>query len=216
MKKGYFISFEGMDGSGKSTQIIKIKDYLEKNGFEVVLTREPGGTEIGEKIRKIILDPENSSMTALTEAMLYAASRAQRVEEKIKPEISAGRIVICDRFVDSSIAYQGFGRGLGASISEVNRLAVAGCMPDVTFLLKLKPGIGGDRIKNRPKDRIELEAFEFHNAVYKGYEQLENDYPDRIISIDATRSIDEIEQEIREHVKRIVIQGKDEMSEHAF
>ena len=128
MKKGYFISFEGMDGSGKSTQIIKIKDYLEKNGFEVVLTREPGGTEIGEKIRKIILDPENSSMTALTEAMLYAASRAQHVEEKIKPEISAGRIVICDRFVDSSIAYQGFGRGLGASISEVGSCWLyAGC-----------------------------------------------------------------------------------------
>lgn len=216
MKKGYFISFEGMDGSGKSTQISRIKDYFEENGYEVVLTREPGGTEIGEKIRNIILDPENIGMTGLTEAMLYAASRAQHVEEKIKPAVKSGKIVICDRFLDSSIAYQGFGRGLGECISEINRFAVAGCVPDVTFLLKLKPIISGDRIKNRKKDRIELEASEFHQAVYRGYEELECLYPERIISIDASRSIDEIQQDIRQHADRIIMSKKDEMTDYEF
>jgi len=135
MKKGYFISFEGGDGAGKSTQINKLKEYCEKQGYDVVLTREPGGTDIGEKIRQIILDPENSKMADMTEAFLYAASRAQHVEEVIKPAIEAGRIVICDRFVDSSIAYQGYGRGLGECVGIINEYAVNTYMPYVTFLL---------------------------------------------------------------------------------
>ncbi|MGN0703303.1 MAG: dTMP kinase [Lentihominibacter sp.] len=204
MNKGYFISFEGVDGSGKSTQILWLKEYLEKKGFKVLLTREPGGTEIGEKIRSIILDPQNSKMTAVTEAMLYAASRAQHVEEVIKPAIEAGTVVICDRFVDSSIAYQGYGRGLGESVEIINRYAVAGCMPDVTFLMKVKPVISGDRIRNRQLDRIEQENSEFHQAVYNGYEKLENEFSDRIISIDAARSIDEIRSEIINHVRRLI------------
>lgn len=203
MEKGYFISFEGVDGSGKSTQIIKLKKYLELKGYEVVLTREPGGTDIGEKIRQIILDPDNKNMTDLTEAMLYAASRAQHIEEIIKPALDSGKVVICDRFVDSSIAYQGYGRGLGDCVSIINQYAVCGYMPDITFLMKVKPNIGNDRIKNRERDRIEMEAFDFHQAVYNGYEKLEAKYPERIIGIDAARSIDEIQCDIMFYIDKL-------------
>ena len=216
MKKGYFISFEGVDGSGKSTQIMCLKEYLEKKGFEVLLTREPGGTEIGEKIRRIILDPENMEMSAMTEAMLYAASRAQHVEEVIKPAIESGNVVICDRFVDSSIAYQGFGRGLGECVEIINRYAAGECMPDVTFLLKVKPVISGDRIRNRKLDRIEQETSEFHQAVYNGYEKLENDFPDRIIAVDAARSIEEICSDIINHVSKLIGQKKGDKTDYAF
>lgn len=197
MKKGYFITFEGGDGAGKSTQISKLKEYLQSKGFDVILTREPGGTDIGEKIRHIILDPENKEMDAVTEAMLYAASRAQHVAQVIKPAIDDGKIVICDRFIDSSIAYQGFGRGLGNSVSIINSYAVGEYMPDKTVLLKLKPQLGSKRISDREKDRIELEAVSFHQAVFDGYEALEKIYPERIIGIDATGTIDEIHETIR-------------------
>lgn len=197
MKKGYFITFEGGDGAGKSTQISKLKEYLQSKGFDVIITREPGGTDIGEKIRNIILDPENKEMDAVTEAMLYAASRAQHVAQVIKPAIDDGKIVICDRFIDSSIAYQGFGRGLGNSVSIINSYAVGEYMPDKTVLLKLKPQFGSKRISDREKDRIELEAVSFHQAVFDGYEALEKIYPERIIGIDATGTIDEIHETIR-------------------
>ncbi len=200
MKRGYFISFEGGDGSGKSTQIKLLKEYLENKGFNVILTREPGGTNIGEKIRNIILDPDNKEMDSMTEAMLYAASRAQHVAQVIKPAVDRGDIVICDRFVDSSIAYQGYGRGLGDSITIINSYAVAGYMPDFTFLLKLKPQAGSKRIEGREKDRIELEAVDFHQKVYDGYEALEKTYPDRIVGIDATGTIEEIKNIISKHV----------------
>lgn len=204
MKQGYFISFEGGDGSGKSTQIRLLKEYLEGKGFNVILTREPGGTEIGEKIRNIILDPANKEMDSMTEAMLYAASRAQHVAQVIKPAVDGGDIVICDRFVDSSIAYQGYGRGLGDSISIINCYAVNGYMPNYTFLLKLKPQAGSKRIEGREKDRIELEAADFHQKVYDGYEALENMYPDRIIGIDATGTIEEIREEIIKHIDKLL------------
>lgn len=208
MDKGYFISFEGMDGSGKSTQINELKCYLEQKGFEVILTREPGGTDIGEQIRRIILDPDNSEMTHITEAMLYAASRAQHIEEVILPAVASGKIVICDRFVDSSVAYQGFGRGITECVNAINAYAVQDCMPDITFLLKVKPQIGSERIKHREKDRIELEASEFHQAVFDGYERLEAAFPERIVGIDAARSIGEIQQEIVMHVDRLTGQRK--------
>lgn len=200
MRKGYFITFEGGDGAGKSTQINRLMEHLEKCGFDVILTREPGGTDIGEKIRNIILDPENKEMDAVTEAMLYAASRAQHVAQVIKPAIEEGKIVICDRFIDSSIAYQGFGRGLGDSVSIINSYAVGEYMPDKTVLLKLKPQLGNKRISTREKDRIELEAESFHQAVFEGYEALERMYPDRIIGVDATGTIDEIHDIIRNHI----------------
>ena len=204
MKRGYFISFEGVDGSGKSTQIQKLKNFLERKGYQVVLTREPGGTDIGEKIRRIILDPENKKMTDMTEAFLYAASRAQHVEEIIKPAIDTGKIVICDRFADSSIAYQGYGRQLGDSVSVINEYAVGGYIPDITFLMKVKPQIGTDRIKDRPKDRIEMENEEFYSRVYEGYEKLEESFPERIIGIDASQTIEMIEESIIAHVRRLI------------
>lgn len=204
MKQGYFITFEGGDGSGKSTQIKKLKSFLEANGFDVILTREPGGTEIGEKIRSIILDPENGEMSAVTEAMLYAASRAQHVTEVIKPAIDSGKIVICDRFVDSSIAYQGYGRKLGESVEIINSYAVGEYMPHMTFLLKLKPQAGSSRIAGRDKDRIEQESAAFHQVVFDGYEELEKLYPERIVGIDASGTIEQIEEEIRAHIMKLL------------
>ena len=204
MSNGYFISFEGVDGSGKSTQISKLKAYLESNGYQVVLSREPGGTDIGEQIRSVILDPKNGGMTAVTEALLYAASRAQHVHDVIAPAVEAGKIVICDRFVDSSIAYQQYGRDLGECVRIINGYAIDGCMPDLTFLLKVKPDVGGDRIGSREKDRIELEDRSFHEAVYRGYESLQEEFAERIVGIDAARSVEEIFAEIKGHMDRLL------------
>ena len=204
MSNGYFISFEGVDGSGKSTQISKLKEYLEASGYEVVLSREPGGTDIGEQIRSVILDPKNEGMTAVTEALLYAASRAQHVHDVIAPAVDAGKVVICDRFVDSSIAYQQYGRRLGECVRIINGYAIDGCMPDLTFLLKVKPDVGGTRIGSREKDRIELEDKSFHEAVYQGYESLQEEFSERIVGIDAARSVDEIFAEIKEYMDRLL------------
>lgn len=204
MKKGCFISFEGMDGAGKSTQIEKLKLYLENEGFEVLLTREPGGTPIGEKLRDIILSPNNSEMTALTEVLLYAASRAQHVEEVIKPAVSEGKIVICDRFVDSSIAYQGYGRELLEAVKDINGYALCGKMPDITFLMKISPNAGIERIGRRAKDRIEMEEESFRRRVYLGYENLARLYPERVVEIDASKTIDEIFGEIVKSIDKVL------------
>ena len=204
MKNGYFITFEGGDGAGKSTQIKMLREHLEAKGFDVILTREPGGTDIGEKIRGIILDPENKEMDPVTEAMLYAASRAQHVAQVIKPAIEEGKIVICDRFIDSSIAYQGFGRGLGDSVSIINSYAVGEYMPDKTVLLKLKPQIGSKRISGREKDRIEQEAVSFHQTVFDGYEALEKMYPERIVGIDASGTIEGIHEIIKTEIDSLL------------
>ncbi len=205
MKNGYFISFEGIDGSGKSTQIKRLKAYLEEKGYDVVVTREPGGTEIGEKIRKIILDPRNRNMSDMTEALLYAASRAQHVSEVILPAVEQGKIVICDRFVDSSIAYQGYGRKMGDCIKIINRYAAGGIAPDITFLMKLGTDAVDRRIGNRRKDRIELETEEFYKRVSAGYDALTSAFPERILSIDAGQSVSDIEKDIKSHVCRLMM-----------
>jgi dTMP kinase len=204
MKQGLFITMEGPDGSGKSTQIDAIKRFFEDRGESVVLTREPGGTQISEKIRALLLDRENSEMNPMAEALLYAASRAQLVAQVIKPALDSGTHVICDRFVDSSIAYQGYGRDLGDSVAVINAYAVNGCMPDATFLMKLNPEIGKSRIKTSDQDRMEMEKLEFHNKVFAGYEALEKEFPDRIVGIDATRNIEEISEDILSHVERLL------------
>ncbi len=204
MKQGLFITMEGPDGSGKSTQIEAIKNFFENRGERVVITREPGGTQISEKIRKLLLDRENAEMDPMAEALLYAASRAQLVAQVIKPALEAGTNVICDRFVDSSIAYQGFGRELGDCVAVINAYAVNNCMPDVTFLMKLSPEVGKSRISTAEQDRIEMEKLEFHNKVFAGYETLELEFPDRIVGIDATRNIEEISDEIITHVERLL------------
>lgn len=205
MSKGLFITFEGPDGSGKTTQIQELKKYLEKNGFNAIITREPGGTPIGEKIRQIILDKNNQEMDYVTEALLYAASRAQHVSQVIKPALEQGRMVICDRFMDSSIVYQGYGRKLGDSVRIMNEIAVRDCLPDVTFLLKINPGIGKSRIEEGEQDRLELEKMEYHNEVYRGYMELSKQYPERIICIDAGRSIEEIRIEICKHMDSLLV-----------
>lgn len=203
MKKGLFITFEGPDGSGKSTQITKLKKMLESRGIETVLTREPGGTGISESIRNIILDVKNSDMDSLTEALLYAAARSQHVAKVIIPALEEGKTVICDRFMDSSIAYQGYGRRLGDQVRIINEYAVRGIVPHITFLLLLDPSIGIGRIK-RDYDRLELEQDDFHKEVYKGYMEMAKLHPDRIICIDATQSISEIEKEINQHLERLL------------
>lgn len=203
MKKGLFITIEGSDGSGKSTQIALLKKYLEEKGKVVITTREPGGTNIGEKIREVILDKNNSEMDSMTEALLYAASRAQHVAEKIIPALERGEIVICDRFIDSSIAYQGFGRGLGDCVRIINEYAVQGCMPDITFLMKVDPSVGKSRIREEDQDRLESEKLEFFQRVYDGYIEIEKIY-DRIVGIDATGTIEEISSEIRSHIDRLI------------
>ena len=198
--RGKFITIEGTDGSGKSTQIGLLMDYLNKKGVDVLFTREPGGTPIGEKIREIILDVNNREMAPETEALLYAASRIQHVREKIIPAVEAGKIVICDRFVDSSLAYQGAARRMGMeTIMEMNRAALGGVMPDLTVFFDLSPEKGILRKKNeRALDRLEEEKIDFHKRVYDGYKQLCLKYPERIKAIDADRSVEEVHLEVRE------------------
>ena len=196
MKKGIFISVEGSDGSGKSTQIENIKKFFKDKGIDIVFTREPGGTQIGEILRNLVLDKNLKEMDDMTEALVYAAARAQHVAQVIKPALNEGKIVICDRFVDSSIAYQGYGRGLGESVKIINDFAIAGCMPDVTFLMKMDPRIGRRRIKADQQDRIELEKDDFHIKTFEGYLELGRQYPDRIVGIDASRTIEEIKIDI--------------------
>lgn len=210
MGKGLFISIEGPDGSGKSTQIENIKRFFAEKNMEIVFTREPGGTAIGEKIRELILDRTHTEMDSMTEALLYAAARAQHVAQVIRPAIEVGKIVICDRFVDSSIAYQGYGRKLGSSVEEINKFAVDGCMPDVTFLMKLDPRVGRGRIDEKVQDRLEMEKDAFHLAVFEGYLELEKQYPDRIVGIDASRTIDQIKLDIYEKLEALLKDGADE------
>ena len=207
--RGKFITIEGTDGSGKSTQIELLMDYLRKKGADVIFTREPGGTQISEKIREIILDVNNSEMTGITEALLYAAARSQHVEEKIIPALEAGKIIICDRFVDSSIAYQGAARGIGAEkIMGINEAALHGIMPDMTLFFDLSPEKGILRKKNeRALDRLEKEKMDFHEKVYEGYKNLCKKYPERIKPIDADRSIDEVHSEVIEVIDGL-LKGK--------
>lgn len=203
---GLFITMEGTDGSGKTTQITMLKDYLTSKGFNVICTREPGGTPISEKIREIIIDKNNTEMSYMTEALLYAAARAQHVEETILPALKEGDIVISDRFLDSSVVYQGFARVLGEkTVKNINKYAVGDLEPDVTFFLKLKPEDGLQRkAKQAELDRLEAEKFKFHQRVYDGYVRLAKNNKNRIKVIDALKSIDEIHTEITESVDELL------------
>lgn len=199
MNKGIFISFEGIDGSGKSTQIELLYKYITQKGYEVLLTREPGGTPISEKIRNIILDPENKEESGVTEALLYAAARAQLVSEKIKPALDSGKIVICDRFLDSSLAYQAYARGLGDDVRIINEFAVQGTLPDLTFFLDIDPEESVKRQHLRGKlDRLELEGLAFQKKVYAGYKELLKLYPKRFRLIDAAGDAAFVHEKIKE------------------
>lgn len=195
--KGLFITVEGGDGAGKSTQIRNIEDFFSEKGFAVLHTREPGGTRIGEMLRDILLDRSNTEMQAVTEMLIYAASRAQHVRELIMPALRRGEVVICDRFVDSSIAYQGFGRELGDMVAEVNHRATGGLAPDITFWLDIDPELGRERAAGSGSlDRLELEKMDFHYRLYEGYKTLAAGDPARIKRIDASRSREEMRDEI--------------------
>ena len=201
-ERGAFLTVEGPDGSGKGTQIERLADALDRWGWEVVRSREPGGTLIGEKIREILLDRENTAMADVTEALLYAASRAQHVREKIRPAVAEGKVVLCDRFLDSSVAYQGGGRQLGIDeVLAINAPAVDGTLPDVTVYLDIDHRKALERrcAASEP-DRLEMEAESFHARVEDGYHQLIARDPERFAAVNAERTRDEISVEIREKV----------------
>ncbi|HCO19077.1 MAG TPA: dTMP kinase [Tissierellales bacterium] len=190
---GLFITLEGPDGSGKSTMIGLIGQYLKEQGIEHVITREPGGTAIGEKIRGIIIDRENINMGPETEALLFAASRAQHVHEKILPAVEEGKVVVCDRFLLSSLAYQGVGRGLGIQeVKAVNEFGLRGMTPDLILFFHVDPEVTLLRKTKEGGDRLEEEGGVFHREVYEGYMTLLRMYPDNVVVIDAEKSVEEV------------------------
>lgn len=200
--KGKFITIEGPDGAGKTTQVRKISDYLKSKGFNVLVTREPGGTALGEKLREVLLTSEGESPVPEAEALIYAASRAQLVKKVIEPALDDGFIILCDRFVDSSLAYQGWARGLGIEkLADINGWFLKGVWPDLTIVLDIDPAQSLKRISGK-KDRLESEALEFHRKVREGFLKLSEIYPDRIKVVDASQSPHEIFKTILFELKK--------------
>ena len=186
--KGKFVTFEGCEGVGKSRQLKLLEEYLKSEGISCYLTREPGGTPVSEKIRGVILDGKNADMTDECEALLYAAARVQLLKQEIAPRLNAGELVVCDRYIDSSLAYQGYARGLGTEfIEKINDYAFKNFMPDCTIFLNLSPEAAFLRKGGADKsDRLESSGKEFHDKVYKGYLDLAEKYPERFAVIDAS------------------------------
>ncbi|MBR2138981.1 MAG: dTMP kinase [Bacilli bacterium] len=200
MMRGLFITFEGNDGSGKSSALQTVKQELLDLGYDVIYTREPGGSPIAEKIRNVILDKDNLGMDAKTEALLYAASRREHIVKTILPALEAGKIILCDRFLDSSLAYQGYSRDLGfENVLEMNQFATEGLFPDLTILVCTRPEIGMSRIKKdeRDMDRLELEKMTFHNKVYEGYISLSEKFKDRIVVINGEQSKEQVLTDVK-------------------
>ncbi|KAB7704330.1 dTMP kinase [Bacillus aerolatus] len=199
MKKGLFITIEGPEGAGKTSIIQMLIKGLAEEGQTVTATREPGGISISEQIREVILNRENTLMDGRTEALLYAAARRQHLVEKITPALEEGAIVLCDRFIDSSLAYQGYARGLGIEeVYEINRFAIGEFMPDLTLLFDVRPEVGLARIKahqEREVNRLDLEALSFHKKVREGYLQLRNKYSSRIVIVDAEAPVESVYRE---------------------
>lgn len=200
-----FITFEGIEGSGKTTQLKHIADFLRKKGHDCVITREPGGTPIGEKIRAILLDPASKGMNPLTELLLYTADRVQHVKELLGPSLAAGQTVLCDRYFDATLVYQGYARGLDIKlIEQLHQLLLAGLRPDITFLLDLPPETGLSRAwaqinngnRTGRESRFEKEALSFHEKVRSGYLTLARKEPERFRIIDASRDLDDVQKEI--------------------
>lgn len=203
---GLFITMEGPDGAGKSTQIDLLRDYLLEKGYDIIVCREPGGTEISESIRQIILNKDYTKMGNMTELLLYAAARAQLVEEVIRPAIEEGKVVICDRFLESSVVYQGIARGMGIElVYKVNEYAIGDMMPDLTVMIDLDAEEGIQRKKNQTElDRMERESIEFHEKVVDGYRSLLNQGLDRIKRVDGMQPVDAIQTRIRELVNKLI------------
>lgn len=199
MEEGLLISFEGIDGCGKSTQLARLADRLRAVGIEPLLVREPGGTHLGERVREILLDPSTGDIAPAAEALLYAASRAELVASTIEPALAAGRVILVDRYVDSSLAYQGAGRELGIDrVLEANLLATRGRLPDATVLVAVDLALASARraATQEAADRLELAGDAFFGRVHGAYEQLAARWPDRIARIDGARTIDEVERSI--------------------
>ncbi len=198
--KGLFITFEGCEGSGKSTQIRLYRNYLEQKNIEYLFVREPGGTEISEKIRSIILDVNNKEMCDEAEALLYASARAQLIKEKILPALNSGKLVLCDRYIDSSFAYQAYARGLGMDfISKINSYAIDNCMPDKTVFLNISSKDAFLRKGGADKDdRLELSGEEFHQKVYEGYLSLSKLYPERFVMVNCLGKVEQTHQNVIE------------------
>ena len=204
--KGLFITFEGNDGAGKSTQMRFLSEYLIEKGYSVVTTREPGGCPISEHIREILLDSNHSEMCARTELFLYLAARAQHVRDVIRPAVQEGKIVLCDRFLDSSLAYQGIARGLGyETVWKLNSLACEGMMPDKTFFLQITAEDAFRRMnENKVHDRLEQEGSAFHNAVYNGFLEVIRRQKERIVVIDASGTKYDTRDLIREKMDQVI------------
>lgn len=193
---GLFISFEGGEGAGKTTVLKAVEKKLVKNGWKVLTTREPGGIKIAEKIRNLILDTNHTMMDARTEALLYAAARRQHLVEKVIPALNEGKIVLCDRFIDSSLAYQGYARGLGIEeVYEINKFAIEDRLPNLTLFFDIEPEAGLERIaanKDRELNRLDLENLSFHHQVYDAYQKLLSKFPDRIQAVNAREEIENV------------------------
>ncbi|MED4003595.1 MULTISPECIES: dTMP kinase [Priestia] len=205
---GTFITFEGPEGAGKTTIIHMVQQKLIQDGYNIVLTREPGGIRIAEQIREIILNPSNTEMDARTEALLYAAARRQHLVEKVIPELNKGNIVLCDRFIDSSLAYQGNARGIGVeNIFAINQFAIEQTMPQATLYFDIEPEVGLERINKGRKDeinRLDLESLDFHYKVRDGYLSLLSQFPERIRRIDANQSIEKVCEEAYKQIQLIL------------
>ncbi|MDA8100413.1 MAG: dTMP kinase [Nitrospiraceae bacterium] len=210
--RGRFVTFEGIEGSGKSTQISLLQSYLAGKGIPVVLTREPGGTPIGDQIRRILLDPANKALDPLAELLLYGASRAQHLREVIRPALASGTVVLCDRFSDATLAYQGFGRGLATGgIEELDRIVTAGLRPDLTVLIDIDARTGLGRARGRNADqglhaesRFEDEDIAFHTRVRDGYLLLAEKDRDRYRIVNGDRTPEKIQADIRNLVDRLL------------
>ncbi|MCF6411945.1 dTMP kinase [Pseudalkalibacillus salsuginis] len=204
MNNALFITFEGPEGAGKTTIIKQIEKELSKR-MSVLCTREPGGIDIAEQIRSVILNPENTKMDGRTEALLYAAARRQHLVEKVIPALEEGKLVLCDRFIDSSLAYQGFARGLGIEeVYSINRFATEDRTPDLTIYFDLSPEVGLSRIADndqREKNRLDLEKMEFHRQVQEGYKRVLSLFPDRIVSVNAEQPIEKVYQEVLSNIE---------------
>ena len=203
--RGVLITFEGVEGSGKSTQAERLYNWLQAKGVPSMLSREPGGTAIGEQVRDILLDPENRAMDGLTELFLYLASRNQHVREKVRPALDKGMVVILDRYLDSSTAYQGFGRGLGERpVSRLNKLAIAGLRPHLTVLVDVPVKVGQVRKESTRLDRLERERVEFHESVREGYLRIARRARGRFRILDGRRPAEELERAVQSLVKQLL------------
>lgn len=210
-KKGLFITFEGGEGSGKTTQSNLLNAHLQKKGYTTLLLREPGGTLIGEKIREILLNKENTALSPIAELFLYEAARSQIIAEKIKPNLDQGVVVLCDRYIDSTVAYQGYGRGINLKwIDELNEIAAQGLLPDMTLFLDIDPSVGLERamVRHAHHDisdtRFEAEALYFHQKVREGFLALKEKYPNRFRVIDASLPSDQVHLAIVREIQPIL------------